>query len=290
MKITNTRNLPDVLVEAVKADPYTKGAADCSVTELLKPPRQAALQRQYKEQITEDVSGLVFSLYGQIMHSILDRAGKSVKDVITEERLFMDAGGWTISGSFDLMTMDKSSRDGYHLMDYKFVTGWSFAYGKVKPEYTQQLNLYAELLRRHGFPVTKLSLISLYRDFSKGTARKNPNYPQAQAEVHEIELWSPEVTNAFLEERIRLHQQAEIELPFCNREERWMNPRQPEWALIKTGGVRPSKIYKSEQEALENKQTNQYIEYRGGIAIRCEDYCSVAEFCTQYQETKNNGN
>ena len=244
----------------MEADPYTKGNADCSVTELLKPPRQAALQRQYREQITEDVSGLVFSLYGQIMHSILDRAGKSVKDVITEERLFMDAGGWTISGSFDLMTMDyKSSPDGYHLMDYKFVT-------------------------------TKMSLVALYRDFSKGTARKFPFLPQAQAEVHEIELWSPEVTNAFLEERIRLHQQSEFELPFCNREEKWMNPRQPEWALIKTGNVRPSKVYKSEQEALENKQKDQYIEYRDGVAIRCEDYCSVAEFCTQYQETKNNGN
>ena len=39
MILTNEYGAPDAFVKAIEGDPYTKGDADFSATELLKPPQ-----------------------------------------------------------------------------------------------------------------------------------------------------------------------------------------------------------------------------------------------------------
>lgn len=74
--LTNKLNLPLAVVQAVTNDPYTRGDSDISVTQLISPPYQRRL-RQTVEPV-EDVAERLFSLYGQLAHGLLERAGLKV--------------------------------------------------------------------------------------------------------------------------------------------------------------------------------------------------------------------
>lgn len=73
-KITNKLNLPDTLVKACMADNY-KVAGDISTTQLIDSARIVRLKRM--NDYTEDVSDRLYSLMGQALHQILERANIS---------------------------------------------------------------------------------------------------------------------------------------------------------------------------------------------------------------------
>ena len=97
--LTNKLNLPLAVVKAVTNDPYTRGDSDISVTQLISPPYQRRL-RQTVEPV-EDVAERLFSLYGQLAHGLLERAGLKVGSNV-ETRLFTEVSGWKVSGQYDL--------------------------------------------------------------------------------------------------------------------------------------------------------------------------------------------
>ena len=74
MKITNNHNLPQSVVSAVSNDPYDRGGSDYTCTELISPVRQVMLRHRHGDEITEDASDRVWSLLGQAVHHILERA------------------------------------------------------------------------------------------------------------------------------------------------------------------------------------------------------------------------
>lgn len=272
MKLTNRLNLPQPIVDAVRNDEYTKGDADISVTTLLKPARVVALERKHADAIEEDASERIFSLCGQVVHGILERADKTG---IAERRLSVEVEGWRISGQMDRYV------DGL-LQDYKFVTAYKFKDGGVPEEYEQQLNIYAEILRRNGHPVTRLQIVGILRDWSKMEARRDENYPQEQIVVRDVALWPEEQAAKFLRERVILHQQAQVDLPICKADERWAKP--DTWAVIKQGAKRATRVYENEAEALAHaaQDSSLYVKFRPGESIRCAAYCRVARFCTQF--------
>ena len=47
MKITNKFNLPETFVNVLKRDPYTKGKAHLSVTQLINSPKVVAMTKKY---------------------------------------------------------------------------------------------------------------------------------------------------------------------------------------------------------------------------------------------------
>ena len=290
--ITNNKGFPLALVKAVENDSYSKGRADRSVTGLLAPPRQAALKEVYGDKITEDVSERTFALYGQLVHLLLERSGEQDRNALTEERMFTEVLGWTISGQTDTITLTEDQRS-WVVSDYKFVTSYKFKRNYsgelVMPaEYEQQLNMYAHLLRENGFKVDGLKIVAIYRDWSKMEAKRDKNYPQIGAETHDVKLWSEEDAKAFMEERVRLHQDAEksLGLPECNDEERWARP--DKYALkTNATSVRARKLFDSEVDAVtwayENKMKKGWVvEHRPGVNIRCENYCLVSEYCEQF--------
>jgi hypothetical protein len=249
-----------------------------SVTGLLKPPRITALERVHAGDLEEDASDRIWSLCGQVIHGILERAASNA---IAERRLSIDVEGWAISGGMDL----------YHanglLQDYKFVTVWKFKDDRLPIEYVEQLNCYAEILRRNGETVSRLQIVGILRDWSKLEARRDPNYPQTQIVVRDVPMWSPEKAYAFLRDRVILHKQAEIMLPLCSDEDRWAKPTT--YALMKVGGKRAVKVYDNEKQARDHASVdpkNLRVEVRPGEATRCTAYCAVAKFCTQYQQQK----
>jgi hypothetical protein len=276
MKLTNNLGLPEPLVNAVANDGYDRGDADISVTSLLSPPRQSALKTAFYEQIEEDASDRIWSLLGQAIHTILERAATVG---VAERRLSIVVEGWKVSGGMDL----------YHsngvLEDYKVTTVWKFKNNEVPNEFVQQLNCYAEILRQNGERVTKLRVVGILRDWSKMEAVRDPGYPQAQVITRDVPLWPMEQAQAFLKERVLAHRAARFELPECTSEERWQRP--DIFAVMRAGGKRSLKNYTSAADASAHvaSQGGLYVQTRPGASIRCSQYCSVNKFCSQYQKT-----
>jgi hypothetical protein len=76
VNLTNEYGAPDEIVRAIQNDSYTKGGADFSVTELIKPPQIRRLWNEHEEEISVDVRDEMFKLQGTAVHNYLDRAPK----------------------------------------------------------------------------------------------------------------------------------------------------------------------------------------------------------------------
>ncbi len=287
MKITNNQNFPEALVKAVEADPYTKGQSDYSITELLKPPRATALSQLYRDQMVDDVADRLWSLYGQIAHTILERA--NIADLV-EKRFFIhvphNGRSFVVSGQVDTLSLVNET-----LTDWKFTTSWGFKEGKgVKPDWEAQLNMQLECIRQNGFDAKALQIVGLLRDWSKLESLRTDDYPKKGVVAVPIEIWSRDRTMSFIRERISLHEEAknatsDEHLPLCTPEERWA--KQDMWAVMKgTRAIRFGLCFteKSAQE-MHAKNPGTRIEFRPGFSTRCSAYCSVSEFCTQYKQT-----
>ena len=85
--ITNVHGLPQSIVAAVTNDPYT-GGGDISATKLIDAPQIRTLMAKHKDQITTDVSERIWSLLGQAVHTILERAALRQEGMVAEDRLY----------------------------------------------------------------------------------------------------------------------------------------------------------------------------------------------------------
>lgn len=273
--LTNKLNLPKAVVLAVQNDPYTRGKSDISVTQLISPPYQRQLRTTVEPQ--EDVAERLFSLYGQIGHGILERAGlKAEADV--ERRLFAEVNGWTVSGQYDLF------EDGI-LMDYKFTTFWSVKGDEPKTEWVQQLNLLRVLAIRNGMDVKALRIIALLRDHQMTQAKRDPEYPQLPIATVDIPVWDLFEAEEFMLQRVKAHQ--DVNPPACTDEERWMQPSV--FALKKNGRKTAVKLYESRDEAEAAAAANgkdHFVEHRPGEFRRCTSYCNVAHGCPVFQQSQ----
>ena len=278
MKLTNKQGLPEAIVNAVKNDSYSAGNSDISATRLISPPQQVYLQKEWYDKIEEDVSGRIWSLLGQSVHHILERAA-NYSDIV-EERYFTEINGWNVSGQVDLISKDA-------LYDFKVTSSWSVLNGH-KIEWEQQLNVLHYLADDPD--VEELKIIAILRDWSKSNAMRSRDYPRSQVIELDIPLWTKEEQEEYVKERVVLHQRAQLEheYPKCSPEERWQ--KDDVWALMKEGRKSAVKLHSSEgsvEEHLENMDNKHYIEFRPGESIRCKDYCSVNKFCNQYKELIN---
>lgn len=309
MKLTNKLGLPDALVKAVAHDDYVRGDADFTVTELLQPPRITELTRQHWDEIEEDVSDRIWALLGTVVHGILERAETvaSVEERLTAQITFgmgpattstshltMVQGQLeyvpgpfhqqqyvaTISGKYDRCIVFP---DGL-LQDYKLMSVWETIHG-LKADREQQLNMLAWIARENGIDIKKLEVVAIYRDWSKGKAREGGNYPQRQVQTIPVALWEPSRTEAFIAERIRLHEAAKVELPECTNEERWAADYT--YAVMKQGNKRAVRVLPTEDEAkafiqAEGKPGLYVVPRQADPVKRCRDYCAAAPFCSQY--------
>jgi len=297
MKITNKKGLPDLLVRAVENDPYSPGEkTDISATTLIRPPQQVVLQRFHASDLVEDASSRIWALLGSATHSILERAAGP--EDITEVRYYADALGWKISGQIDLFEKDGT------LNDFKVTSVWSVkdAIESGKSDWEEQLNILAFLCRVNNLPPRKLRIIAICRDWSPSGALRDKNYP-GQVESIEVPLWSPDKQHGYIEERVRLHQEArEGNYPPCTASERWEKPNS--YAVKKEGRKSALRVLQTEEDAFEWMREGGFtelkvegeglakiefkkgysIEFRQGESTRCEKYCSVRDYCQQYAE------
>lgn len=288
MKITNNFNIPQPLYQLALRDGYSKGKSDFSVTEIISPPRIQRLRREHWDKMESDVSESLWALLGTALHSVAERS--AVDNHTSEERLFVEVDGITLSGAIDL----QREQDGkIEITDYKFTSVYSLK--GVKPEWEQQQNIYAWLVQKvKGKPVSGIRICAILRDWGRREAENNPSYPQAPIQIIDIPLWDFEKTEQFVKERVELHRQAKVshdwgeELPLCSDEERWTRPTL--YAVKKEGGKRALRVFeiKEDAEALAKNTPKGFVEERPGEAVRCTgDYCGVAKWCSQFQGEKN---
>lgn len=299
--ITNRLGLPEPLVEAIRNDSYERGDADYTVTQLLKPPRVVALERRHSEELTEDASDRIWSLFGSAVHAVLERAAGVNSLVEKRFAIAVPLAGqeFTVSGQFDHMALDG---DGL-LQDYKTMSVWEYVRG-VRAEREQQLNLLALILGVNGVEIRGLEAVCIFRDWSPSERlRSGRDYPQQQVVRVPLKLWTQAEQRAFLDERILLHEAAQVELPECSTEERWARP--DTYAIMKDGRKSAVRVLPSLEEAVSYAVSKGFalpafspdkglenglewgkghrIEFRPGDAPRCRFYCAVSEFCDQWK-------
>lgn len=283
MKLTNRNNLPAPIVEAVKNSTYNKGHADISVSELWSPPQIKHLTRTHNDDLEVDVVDQIWTLLGDCVHVILERAAINLPDRITEERFFVEHEGKIIGGKPDTLALSESV-----LQDWKVTSTWTILRDSRKEEWINQLNTYAWMLRRLPEPieVKRLQIVAILRDWSKLEAKRNPAYPIDQEVTIDIPLLPDEEMTRKISERLHLHFDWVDNPPPCTPEDTWEKP--PIFAVMKPGQQRALRLCDTREEAeawisMKGKPREQlYVEDRPTKRIRCESYCAAARFCPQY--------
>lgn len=249
MNVTNLLGLPDSLVRAITNDSYNRGDCDYSVTQLLKPARAVALERLHADELVEDASTRIWSLLGQSVHVIVERAARAGIDLV-EKRFFSKFLGKTVSGQIDLLERDTKT-----LSDFKVTKAYPFTVrggAGTKFDWTFQLNAQLELMRRNNEDAEKLQIVGILKDFDarcmdpSNRLKFMPGYPKHEVVVSPVEVWKRVQTQVAIEERVLMHEQAKVKLPLCTVEETW-----------------------------------------GGR--RCKSYCGAMPFCSQYQDALKTG-
>jgi hypothetical protein len=288
MQVTNNLDLPPQLVRALmhRDMRYSRGSSRMSVTQLLSSPRQVALQEAHQHEIVEDVSDSIYRLLGSILHKLLE-LGSTEDDGIIEQRVSTTIDGWEVSGGVDVQVLNKDGRE-IKIIDWKFTSVLTVT--ENRPDWAKQLNCYAALLRRAEWRVTGLENIAIIRDWSRARAQMSNKYPQSAVARIVQPLWPEEEADAFLRERVRLHQEAQAierlgaHLPYCTDEERWN--RGDTYALVSPKG-RAIKTGDTPEEIVDwiinaPKKYDGKIVRRPGVPTRCMNYCRVAPWCDQW--------
>jgi hypothetical protein len=282
VKLTNNFNLPDTFVNVIRRPQYSKGDAQISATEILNSPRIVALKRKHWDDLEEDASDMVWSLFGSAVHNVLEH-GKDAHHIV-EERIFTEFEGWKVSGAIDLQEVYE---DGTIISDYKVTGAWAVM--NEKQDWHNQLNTYAWLLERvKKQPVKALQIVAIIRDWSRRDAQTKDSYPKSPVTVISIPLWPYEQREQYVAERLRLHNEAFFAIhsgegmPECTAEEMWEKPTT--YAVMKEGGKRAKSVHETQEEAEKaNPGKGYFIEVRQGGRTRCESFCQVSAFCSQYQ-------
>jgi hypothetical protein len=273
--LTNIHGLPQSIVDAVTNDPYV-GGGDISTTKLIDSPRVRVLSAKHRAEITVDVSERVWSLLGQAVHTILERAGLRQEGVITEERMYADVNGWQVSGQVDTLHLASQK-----LSDYKVTTVWK---KNGSDSWTRQLNVLRWLAHQNGHTINTLEVIGIFRDWRKSEALRDPSYPQSAIQTIHVPLWTLEETEDYVRERVAIHQAASKGIDIqCTDEERWMSPSK--FALMKDGAKRAVRVADRAEDLGDAGEGYSIVE-RKGEAKRCQMYCDVSSFCTQWAAEK----
>ena len=277
MNITNMHGAPESILQAVTADPYTKGEADFSVTELIKPPQINRLWAEHENKISMDVRDEFWKLLGRGVHNVLEQYSD---DGVSEERHFAKVGDVTVSGAIDLV-------DNGVVTDYKVTSTYSVTKG-LKPEWEQQLNMYSWLLRQNDISSSSLRIVALCRDWIRSRSDRSQKYPASPIVILPVPKWPDDQQDQYIEERVRVHMD-ESTIP-CTSEERWARGK-----YMVTGTdvkLKKPKLFDTLMEASvwtqgkENpvKGIAYQITETTPTYVRCEgNWCGVRDFCPQYQ-------
>ena len=286
MKITNEQGLPQPLIDAVNDNTWEQPENVIRVTQLLKGVRETVLERRHDDELSQDVSDMVWLIFGTAVHSIAEQ-GKETRYQVKETRMSERVHDSIVSGQFDLYDAKQE-----RVIDYKTCSAWKLIYRDFD-DWRRQTLIYCWLLRRAGFKANSGEIVAFIKDHSKSKARQDRDYPRRPVERIVFQFYEKDFGDieAFIFDRVKQIEIAQElpddELPLCTKDERWT--RDEKWAVMGTSSKKALRLLDSEYEAKAWIKQNQHrkpkrIEYRPGIDVKCEDYCSAAPFCTYWKE------
>lgn len=206
---------------------------------------------------------------------------------LVEQKFTIDMDGYTVVCKGDIYDVQRQI-----LSDYKVTSVWKVI-NEVDPDWVAQLNANNFIYKAHDILSTKLQVVGLLRDWSRGKSMQGGNYPPTQVKRVNIPIWGDNTTEAWIRDRVREHDEASTlpddKLPECTAKERFRDP--DKWAARKKSNKKATKLFLREEEANDwkdaQKDGDQFmIEYRPGEDKRCNLYCSAAPFCNQFQQSK----
>ncbi len=216
MKLTNRKGLPEVIIRALQNDKYDKGDSDYSASEFSRPPQIVGLTHKHKDEIEDDAADRLWSLFGQLGHTLLERAGG--KNEITEKRMFGTIGKFKISAQVDSLCCENAT-----LTDWKMTSVWGFMEGKApKEDWVAQMNVQAEILRQNDIHIEKAQIVGLLRDWQMKQVYKMKGYPKSQIAALDIPLWTEDVARSFIFAKINEFENAKKGMwRECTKDERY---------------------------------------------------------------------
>ena len=292
-KITNKLNLPKQLVDLISSD-YQPKEHQYSCTTILKPTRQVILERRHNDEIEQDVSEMVWCIFGILAHSVIENSQEDVGQ-FKEEKLKVDLGkyckeleGYYLSGRSDMIDLlDRC------ITDWKTASCWKVIY-KDFEDWRKEMLIYAWAVKDMGFEIDKAQAIAFLKDHNKTKAKIDSSYPQLPVWVEKFKFTNKDfkdieefIKNRFLELK-KYEEVPDEKLPMCSMKERWNDGNK--YIVIKKGNKRAAKIHETLEEAqkhldnLEKKYPNVYeIQERIGEDKKCLEYCSCCKYCDYWR-------
>jgi hypothetical protein len=267
--------LPSAFVNIAKEE-HERKDKHYSVTEILNGTREILLKRRHWDELTEDVSDMIWAIWGSAVHKLLEEHDK---ESMTELKMKYEIrDGYYLTGQCDLYNVNQ-----YTIEDYKTASVWKIVNSDFE-DWRKQGLMYAWLGVKNGYIVNEVKFYALLKDWSVSKARYDKNYPQQAiftysfkvdtAALREIEDW----VRLKFEDLIINEDTLDSELPVCTEKERWTTPTK--WAKMKEGRKRAVKLYDKKVEVEEPY----YIEERKGEDKKCESYCLVNGKCSYWKE------
>ena len=280
MTITNNLNLPTGLIKAVDTNKHNKDGS-ISATTLIQGVKQIILTQRHWDELTDDVSNRIWSLFGIAVHSLLETEGEND---FTEIEMAYKVEGINVTGRIDNYNM----KDGI-VCDYKSTSVYKIKSQNFEDWYLQGM-IYSWLLHKNNLPINKCCFIAMLKDHSKKEALRNHDYPQCPVYLYQFDVTAERIADIenYILSKIKTYNfyknKADDEIPECTQHERWA--KDPVFAVMKKGIKTAVKLFKDAVEAtklVDSLGDNHYIEFRPGESIRCSSYCLCASFCSYYK-------
>ena len=292
MKVTNVMGLPKALVEACTSD-YKYTPHRYSVTAISSGAMQTVLKRKFDDKIEQDVSDMVWLLFGKAVHSVLENSaseGTAEQKLATKLTIVdtetKDAFPVTISGIFDCKEQEGE------IVDYKTASTWKVKFGDFS-DHEEQITGYAWLYEQtKREKITKGRVVYFLKDYSKGDYLRDPSNPRNAVYVHEFDITEKMKIDWYDKMYKRV---LEIEKAFagdtlpkpCSEEERWCKKGKFAVKKKKTD-AKALKLFDTIEEAEDYQKDGCYIgnviEARPEQNKMCEEYCTCNTFCPFYAE------
>jgi len=323
-KFTNKFNLPSEVFDSIRYDGHITNG-DISVTTLIDPPQIKILKKNntYDIDITDMFAAFlgtalhsllekanpnlnvrrireaaeVFVVLGkkEVANKLFAYANSIAQNdnEICENTISMEIDGTILSGTFD-----RYIKDLMKLRDYKSTTVNMATNISIIKHWTLQLNTYASMIREMlDLPVMEIEVVVFMKDWTKMKIMSNPSYPKTPIMTIPIKVYDHGKMMDYLKKRVRVHKMAdEGTVLGCTTGETWSNAEM--FALKLVGGKKALTLFENEKEAEAAKnikngrsmETNDkkryFVEHRKSQPFRCEKYCQVSQFCSQYTKYK----
>lgn len=288
MKITNVYGMPEALVKFAEED-YIIKPNEYRATSLLKGYKEILLNRKYYDDVTVDVTQLIWMLFGKAVHYMLE-SQEATPGIHKENRLYMKIGNYTLSGQYD-----EYNEDTFDIGDYKTTSVWKILHKNFDDWYKQGC-IYALLLNQNGKSAETFTVTAFLKDHSPEKALHTKDYPPFPVYKHTFDIKPEDIvaTEKWVKDKIKtlsfMTTMNVDNVEPCEPEERWQ--QDPTFAVMKEGRKSAMRVLDTEEEAWEwvdekvkeSDLTKVNVVLRPGRNRKCESYCFFNKYCNFYQD------